>query len=425
MVQVYLVKRYLKKRQRNGQREYRWALRWESADGWKCESTGTADKTRAETLRQAKWDELNDRAPPRAEQTSPLPESEVFKASWQQCHEAIERAMAADNLRPKYIEEALLTFDVLRRMFSDVAMPADFTPAMAQDYKRRRSDAKVSPWTIKGELAKLKSLFGKWLCVELGLLTANPFAHVKPPKCDDPDVRIVTADETAALFAWLGNRWNHWQLPLVYLEVAALLGWRATETASIREEDLLADGFVRVTAENCKTRRHKYGWLPPDLFADLKACSAGGFAFGRFPDDLRRLHILWRRRPSDAARVMDYSPHRFVQWFQDELTSFHESREQGDSKPERFSLHDFRRTAITGLQMSGVSEKETSTMVGATPEVIRKHYEKLDAMTIAKRAIERRLSANDPAALGFARPLRAERASPLAGQKTSPQTECA
>ena len=77
---------------------------------------------------------------------------------------------------------------------------------------------------------------------------------MKPPKCDEPDVRIVTADESADLFAWLGDRWNNWRLPIVYLEVAALLGWRATEIASMREDDLLADGFVRVEAESCKTR---------------------------------------------------------------------------------------------------------------------------------------------------------------------------
>ena len=28
MIQVYLVKRYKRKRQRNGKREYSWALRW-------------------------------------------------------------------------------------------------------------------------------------------------------------------------------------------------------------------------------------------------------------------------------------------------------------------------------------------------------------------------------------------------------------
>jgi hypothetical protein len=87
---------------------------------------------------------------------------------------------------------------------------------------------------------------------------------------------------------------------------------------------------------------------------------------------------------------MDYAPHRLVYWFQDELVQF----QDGKTKEERFSLHDFRRTAITGLQMAGVSEKECSTMVGATPEVIRKHYAKLDQMAIAKRSIERRLTAS-------------------------------
>ncbi len=58
-----------------------------------------------------------------------------------------------------------------------------------------------------------------------------------------------------------------------------------------------------------------------------------------------------------------------------------------------FSLYDFRRTAVSGLQIAGASEKETSVTVGATPEVIGKHYEKLDAMAIAKRNVERRLAA--------------------------------
>lgn len=156
---------------------------------------------------------------------------------------------------------------------------------------------------------------------------------------------------------------------------------------------MLADGFVRVAAENCKTRRTKYGWLPADLHSRLQACGAGGWTFGRFSDELRRLHILWRKRPSHAARVGEFTPDRLVFWMQDELVQF----QKGKSKEERFSLHDFRRTAITGMQMAGVSEKECSLMVGATPEVIRKHYEKLDAMAIAKKSIERRLLVVDSA----------------------------
>ena len=100
--------------------------------------------------------------------------------------------------------------------------------------------------------------------------------------------------------------------------------------------------------------------------------------------------------------MKDFTPDRLVCWIQDELKRFHDGLQEAESeaakKAERdpiklstFSLHDFRRTAITGMQMAGVSEKETSIMVGATPEVIRRHYEKLDAMAIARRNVERRL----------------------------------
>jgi hypothetical protein len=88
---------------------------------------------------------------------------------------------------------------------------------------------------------------------------------------------------------------------------------------------------------------------------------------------------------------------------------------------ESFTLHDFRRTAITGLQMAGVSEKETSLMVGATPEVIRKHYEKLDAMAIAKRSVQRRLQADNPNAPAIARRLRAAENGGLDGGSKKPQ----
>jgi hypothetical protein len=310
-------------------------------------------------------------------------------------------------------------------MFPEAKTPADVTPAMAQEYKGQRAEAGVSPWTVKSDLSFVKSIFGKWLVRECGLLASNPFANVKPPKCDDPDVRIVSAEESAALFKWLGDRWNNWQLPLVYLRVAALLGWRATETASLREEDLLPDGFVRVAAENCKTRRHKYGWLPADLYADVQACAADGWAFGRFSDQLRRLLLLWRKRPGHAALLKEFTPKRMVQWFQDELRAFQ------DGKEDRFTLHDYRRTAVTGLQMAGVSEKETSLLVGATPEVIRKHYERMDRMTVAKRAIQRRLAAagsgdaQNPTAPILARPLRAARAEALDGQKGIAQDDVA
>jgi hypothetical protein len=114
-----------------------------------------------------------------------------------------------------------------------------------------------------------------------------------------------------------------------------------------------------------------------------------------------------------------------VEWLQDELRAFQ------DGKDDRFTLHDYRRTAVTGLQMAGVSEKGTSLLVGATPEVIRKHYERMDRMVIAKRAIERRLAAEvsgdgqNPAAPILARRLRAERARALDEQQDTAQNDVA
>ena len=94
-------------------------------------------------------------------------------------------------------------------------------------------------------------------------------------------------------------------------------------------------------------------------------------------------------------------------WLQDELQRFHESRQDKEDQeakgqgrePETvptFTLHDFRRTAITGLQMAGVTEKEASIQVGCTPEVMRRHYERLDGMAIARRNSERRLAISGP-----------------------------
>jgi hypothetical protein len=69
--------------------------------------------------------------------------------------------------------------------------------------------------------------------------------------------------------------------------------------------------------------------------------------------------------------------------------------------------------------MAGVSE-EAGIMVGATPEVIRRPYEKMDQMVIDKRSVERRLSG--PNAQVTARPLRGGQKRPLDDHRTSSQT---
>ena len=404
---IYIIKRKLKGQRKNGQQLYRYCFRWRDPLTRKliCETAGTADLTQAKATRDRIYAEVNRLAPP-----PPEPEPEVIKPTWQDCRDALKRAMEADNCRPSYVANAGMIFKAVEAMFPVARSPADITPDMANEYKRRRAELGLSPWTIIGDLNTLSAVFGKWLSEECGLLLSNPFANVKPPKCDEPDVRIVTADESADLFAWLDDRWNNWRLPIVYLEVLALLGWRATETASLRTEDLIADGFVRVQAEACKTRKQKWGWLPKDLHEDLRACSAGGLAFGKFSPELRRRLFMSRKRPHHAAKVKEFSPDRFVGWLQDELKRYNEHRAEQAAAAEppvewhAFTLHDFRKTAITGMQMVGVSEKEASVMVGCTPEVMRRHYEDLDRQAIARRNVVRRLGAEGPGTLRLTKP---------------------
>ena len=101
-------------------------------------------------------------------------------------------------------------------------------------------------------------------------------------------------------------------------------GLARDENASLREDDLLADGFVRVAAKSSKTRTYKYGWLPPDLHAELLDGCEDGWVFGRFADELRNLLAHWCKRPNHAAKVKEFSPRRMVAWMQDELQRYNE-----------------------------------------------------------------------------------------------------
>lgn len=421
---IYIVRRATIKRRRNGKATYKYALRWKDpATGkWQCESAGTGDKTEAESLRKLKWAEINGIIA--APQHEPEPAPPALLPTWDECRDAFEKAMRADNLRPSYIASSKEALNVLRRTIPGLASPALLTEAQANEYKRTRAEDGISPWSIRSDLSCLKALFGKWLGRECGLLTANPFANVRPPKCDDPDVRIVSATEAANLAAWFSERWNGWRLPVLFLEVATQVGWRATEIASLRTEDLLDDGIVQCVAGSSKTRKQKFGQLTPALHAELRGRCAGGMVWGRFSDELRRLLILWKRQPNHAARVREFSPGRLVAWLQHELQRFNEVQEakatESGTEWLTITLHDLRRTAITLMQMSGLSEKETSLIVGATPGVIRKHYDKLDQLVIAKRSLERRQTQTD--APTFARPLRADEKAPLDGTPESSQT---
>ena len=134
-VAVYIVKRHLKKKRRNGQRQHKFVLRWKNpATGkWQCENTGTADMTEARELQKAKWAELNG---PWQEINQADPDS-TPRPSWQEGRDALSRAMAPTICGASSMSDSLLLFDAVRRMFPECMSPSDLTPKLANEYKRR------------------------------------------------------------------------------------------------------------------------------------------------------------------------------------------------------------------------------------------------------------------------------------------------
>jgi integrase len=357
-----------------------WCCRWRENGEHRKESlcTGQKGKAQAEAFKA----KLLAKFVSQADEQQGLP-GKKKRPTWDECRLALEDAMRADNCREPTIQDYLLNFDQFQTAFAAVPSPADLTLAEVNEYKRDRAKV-VATSTLGGDLTTLHAIFGKWLKTECNLMSHNPFDGVRKPKADETQPRIVADSELRALLAWFDEEWSGWKLPLTYLRVLAVVGWRATETASLRDDDLLGDGNLRVKAHTSKGRREKFGWLPPQLARDLEACLADGWAFGRFSEELRR-QLVRKGTPHHSARVKDFTPKRLVGWMQDQLQA---SQGEGEN---RFTLHDFRRTAATGFLDKGVTAEDTGRTLGVSPIVMRKFYENRQLQVVSRRAIKQRL----------------------------------
>lgn len=296
---------------------------------------------------------------------------------WDEAVEMMAEHMRGRNLRPNTVETYKYAIRAFRNAFPKVNGPGAVTVDMAKRYKLERLKTCV-PETVKGDLNELNTVFGKWFVAECGILGANPFEGVEPPKVDKREPRLIERTERDALMGWLAARWDNWRLPLLFLEVKASIGCRIGELASV-PSDRLKDGrltFEAVSAKGRKTRRSK---LAPVLFDELSAVAGPNFVFERFPDELRDL-LLRRGRPHQARRVkFPFDPSCLVNWMQDRLADFRKAH------PEipRFKLHNFRGTAMSRAMEAGANYNEASIAFGCHPETMRKNYLKFEETAIS------------------------------------------
>src|SRR5262249_52185898 len=179
-------------------------------------------------------------------------------------------------------------------------------------------------------------IWRRWFIQELGYVAANPWEGVTSPKVDRLTPRALTAEEVRAFFAWLGQRWQGWRLPVLFFEVKSFVGNRILELCSLTTEQL-QEGRIVFPADETKGRKERRAVLPPEVYAELKALAGPAHVWERFPAQLRgRLQALGR--PHHKV-LPEFSPARLKGWLQDEIDDYCKAHPE----VQRFSAHAFRK----------------------------------------------------------------------------------
>jgi integrase len=304
---------------------------------------------------------------------------------WGDSLKLMREHMESGNLRDTSIQQYELVVAGLRKIYPESEGPADITQAMAEGFKVRRmnpkpKERKVKPRTVEGNIGNLSIVFGHWFRDTLKIIDGNPFEDVEPPKSDRAPPRLITGDEQKAFLDWLKEKW--FRLPVLFLEVKAIIGCRISELASTRTAGL-RDGRIRFMSETTKGRHERACRLPAALFSELQAVAGPDYVFERFSEGLRQNH-LEKGKPHHAKVVGDFTPIRLKNWLQKQADAYFE-----ETKAERFKLHNFRGTAMSRARMAGVAESDAAIAFGCNPATMRQHYLALDEATIADKVFEK------------------------------------
>jgi integrase len=302
--------------------------------------------------------------------------------TWDRAIEAMARHMVADNLRPDTIDQYKVAVRNLRKMFPETKGPHEIMPAMAEEFKIRRVEQGKSERTVAGNLTNLSIVYGRWWRDTCKILDIDPFSDVALPKLDKPAPRLIETEEQEKFLAWLRKRWHGWRMPLLFLDIKAAIGCRISELAELPSANL-KDGRVIFVAETTKGRKQRAPKLPAHLFAELKAVAGPTYAFERFSEQLRQIHID-RGSPRIAARVKDYSPRQLRYWLQENTKTYFKK-----TKAKRFKLHNLRGTAMSRARMAGIGCDDAAIAFGCNPATMRKHYLAIDEQAVSDAVFDR------------------------------------
>jgi serine/threonine protein phosphatase 1 len=313
------------------------------------------------------------------------PETTFAVISWDDAIARMTAAMEAQNLRERSIREYLAAIRTLRKVYPTLPGPTAITEALAKQFKvvRQQKELNLSPRTVAGNIDNLSIIWAKWFRDELRILDKNPWDAVELPKQDKLTPRLIEPEEERAFFAWLSQRWNGWRLPVLFLEVKGLIGCRVHELCAVKSADF-RDGRLTFTAMTTKGRKSRKAKLPEPICRELEALAGPVYLWERHSDQLRDFHRK-KGNPNHAKSVKEFTPERLMRFLQREVSDYFDAHP--DLRP--FTLHDFRRMAMSTAKMAGVSYDDAAITFGCHPETMRQHYLVLDEVAIADSVLDR------------------------------------
>jgi len=285
--------------------------------------------------------------------------------------------MTAASLRPASVNYYLRVLGYLKMFCTEASGPGDVTPDRAQDWAEHYATAPArrkkvrSGHTAVSVIDAVSAIFQKWLLDELKITPNNPFAHVKPPKTDKPEVMIASDEVLANFDRWLTERFGDWQLPKLFFAIKELTGCRVQDVCSLTSKQL--KGWrLHFPADVTKGRKARAVPLPGDLFAALDAIKGPNYLWESYPVGLKA--VLERKSWPTHQLKLDFNPMRMVGWI---MTIFADYN--GDHpKAPKLKSHQLRKRAFTASWEKKIDPRKAAIAIGCNVDTMMKHYIALD-----------------------------------------------
>ena len=306
--------------------------------------------------------------------------------SWAEAEVKLKARLTAAGLRSASVKYYLRVLGYLKTFCTEASGPGDVTPVRAQNWadhyataparrKKGGSDPNSvslrSGHTAVSVIEAVAAIFQKWLLDDLKITSMNPFAHVKPPKTDKPEIMIASDAVLANFDKWLTERFGDWQLPKLFFAIKELTGCRVQDVCSLKSGQLRAER-VHFPANSTKGRKARAVPLPDDLFAALDAIKGPTYLWESYPVGLKA--VLERKSWPTHQLKLDFNPMRMVGWI---MTIFADYNADHPNAP-RLKSHQLRKRAFTASWEKKIDPRKAAIAIGCNVDTMMKHYVALD-----------------------------------------------